>query len=154
MRYVLSIKFRYCSINGILSGFRQQRIKWDALYGDYAVDLHGFHLSTAQFVLRYVFGLRLNDLLEMMDDDNDLVIIVGKGKHSGQQKGGVLKEFIVNELKSFDPPIECDKQSKDSGTILIEKAKLKPFLVGNAADSLLWCFKDWFLKEVVDDGWL
>ena len=126
--------------------------KWDALYGDYAIDLHGFHPSTAQFVLRYVFGLKLQELLEMMDDDNALVIIVGKGKHSGEQKGGVLKEFIKNELKSFDPPIECDKQSQDSGTILIEKAKLQPFLVDNVADSLLWSFHGWFLKDIVDDG--
>ncbi len=128
---------------------------FDELYGDHALDLHGFHPSTAQFILRYVFALKLEELLSTMDESNDFVIIVGKGKHSGNKKG-ILKQFVVNELLSFEPQIECNKWSKDGGQIVIEKTRLKPYCLKDNVNEylkakLMYPSNDWFLKDVVDD---
>merc|ERR1711972_729845 len=97
--------------------------KFDAQSGDLAFDVHGFHPATAQFLLRYVIGWRLRELLGRMDEANDFVIIVGRGKHSG--KGGVLRQCILDELASLEPPIVCKKNSKDDGTLLIDKAQFE-----------------------------
>ena len=127
--------------------------KFDNLYGDNALDLHGFHQSTAQFILRYVIGYKLKELLSIMDESNDFVIIVGKGKHSGDNKG-ILKQFIMNELSSFDPPIKYKKYSKDAGTILINKSHLKHYIVtekNKLTEILTTPSNDWFLRDVVDE---
>eukprot|EP01084_Bolivina_argentea_P167463 290628_1 len=87
---------------------------FDGVNGDNALDLHGFYPPTAQFILRYVFVFKLNELLLTMDESNDFIIITGKGKHTSKKKG-ILKQIVMDELLSFDPPMKFKNMAKDTG---------------------------------------
>eukprot|EP01083_Nonionella_stella_P040874 110837_1 len=97
--------------------------------GPMCIDLHLFTLSEAQFIVRYLFGFKLN---QIMDETRDctLGIIVGKGKHShGQSTNNAnLRTFIMDELLSWNPPIRCQIDSQNKGKLVVPKVELIPYL--------------------------
>ena len=76
------------------------------------IDLHCFEPWIAQFVVRYVFGYKLKEVLGGRDE---LSIITGVGKHTlGMEHGqGYLYNFILNELSTWNPPIVLEKGEND-----------------------------------------
>eukprot|EP01084_Bolivina_argentea_P042533 78419_1 len=90
-----------------------------------SIDLHGFQLVEAQFVIRYLFAYKLNELMELNNNNNKINIIVGKGKHaSGEQnEKGILREFIIDEFLSWDPPIKTIVAGYNNGLLLIDKVE-------------------------------
>ena len=93
-----------------------------------AMDLHGFSVWTAQFLIRYVFAVELSEFIKTKDEC--LRIIVGKGKHRAGKGNNArrLGEFIESELASWNPPIKAHTFGYDPGTIVIRKDQLSEYL--------------------------
>ena len=116
-----------------------------------SIDFHHFEHLAVQFMLRYVIGYKLDEL--DFNENNDLAIIVGKGKHS--QKGGIeqsysIKQFVIDELKKFDPPILPRIDHSNKGRIFISRDQLIPYLSTNtnyAVDKLTKPSDDWYLHD-------
>eukprot|EP01083_Nonionella_stella_P095092 266892_1 len=98
----------------------------------YIIDFHAFQASQVQFIIRYLIGFELDKLLKILIDD-ELVIVVGLRRHSGERKTkrkGGLKVFLKSELKSWNPPINC-YENKIPGRVNIHKSDLLPYLNKN-----------------------
>eukprot|EP01084_Bolivina_argentea_P144946 254202_1 len=96
--------------------------------GTLCIDLHLYSIKQAQFIIRYLFGFKLNEIVTM--DDNELVIIVGVGKHSPGHgdSNGVLRQCIMEELLSWNPPVHCDFCRQNKGALVICKTDLMHYL--------------------------
>ena len=95
------------------------------------IDLHMFSLTQARFILRYLFGFRLNEL--MKDDMDELIIVTGKGIHTPGDKGkdgmnGRMRQFVITELESWSPFISCRICKENKGTVAIKRDSLLPYL--------------------------
>lgn len=113
------------------------------------VDLHCFQPWTAQFVIRYVIGIKLRDTLS---SDGRLRVIVGTGKHregKGRNKAK-LRDFIVKELSSWDPPVAAHSPQTNRGKLVIEKKDLEPYLQSErnyARQKLTEPSSDWYVPQ-------
>eukprot|EP01084_Bolivina_argentea_P254148 427176_1 len=93
------------------------------------IELHMFQKWHAQFILRYLFGLKITEIMNILNQ-NKLFIVVGKGKHAKGKtnQSGQMKQFVINELKSWNPPIHCQEHKINAGLIWIDKDELIPYL--------------------------
>ncbi len=93
------------------------------------IDLHLLDFVDAQFILRYVFAYKLDEILK--DGQDRLCIITGKGKHTWTEGKGTMQgsmyKFIAKELASWDPPIIVPDTS-GSGRIEVYKHQLDGYL--------------------------
>lgn len=89
--------------------------------GEILIDLHGFQFIEIQFILLYIFGYKLQEW--NVDDIYYLKLIVGKRSHSLNATKG-LKEFVIEQLSTYNPPILCDKDERNEGVLLIHKDQL------------------------------
>lgn len=95
------------------------------------IDIHGFQWIENQFILRYLFTFKLDEILKSIDYDGKISIIVGVGK-------GKLKKLVMEELKSWDPSIACKECEENKGKIIIEEYEVKKYECDdNHAKSLL-----------------
>eukprot|EP01084_Bolivina_argentea_P289677 497470_1 len=113
------------------------------------IDLHGYNLLEAQFLLRLVFGFRLKDILTT--DAEMLTVIVGKGHHAKRSElKGNLRDFIMEELMKYEPSIGCMIDEDNSGRLLITKDQYLPYLkdeMNCAKHKLLHLSDDWFSPD-------
>ena len=113
------------------------------------IDLHCFVPLQAQFILRYVFGLKINELLI----GEEVCIITGIGKHaSSEENKGKLREFVVNELLSYEPPIRCTVHKNNPGRLLLNNSDVRHY----RKNKQNYCWQkinnpsnDWKLDEVL-----
>lgn len=141
-----------------------QRIRFRkrcALTGKMAVDLHGFDKTTAQFVLRYLMAFELSDsrkYAEWMDHhgvlDGYLVILCGKGLHSMGRPNhrGHLREFVMEELLRFDPPIRSEIDPDNTGQIKVHRSELIEYMkcdgeINYAMHRLAVPSEDWYITD-------
>ena len=95
------------------------------------IDLHMYSLTQAKFILRYLFGFKLNEL--MKDDMEELIIVTGKGIHTPGDRGkraigGRMRQFVMTELGSWSPLISCEICKENKGTVVIKRDSLLPYL--------------------------
>merc|ERR1712087_375482 len=95
------------------------------------IDFHGYQSKEAQFVIRYVFGFKVDYLKECCEQYGNIQIIVGKGNGfmaiMNEREGGVLKDFLIKELKSWNPPINCHVDASNTGRLIIEASDIEPY---------------------------
>ena len=123
---------------------------YDKVFQRYIIDLHRFQLWQAQFIMRYLIGLKCKELIESSLFDDKLWIIVGKGKHTdGGDREGKLMEFIATDLLSWNPPIYCEIYKPNPGCIYIEKRRLVPYLAEDnfARGRLTELSDDWYYAD-------
>ncbi len=94
------------------------------------IDFHFFTLTQAQFILRYLFGFKLNELVK--DDQDELFIVVGQGIHTpGDKKDGNrgrMRELVIKELESWIPFVTCRICKENKGMLAIKRDSLLPYL--------------------------
>ena len=94
-----------------------------------SIDLHVNDLTDAQFIIRYIFAYKLNDIIQK--DQDYVCIVTGKGRHTwtkGKGTGqGAMQKFIIQELLSWDPPINAETRW-NGGRIWIHKKYFQPYL--------------------------
>eukprot|EP01083_Nonionella_stella_P021663 60024_1 len=121
--------------------------------GNTAIDLHLFTKTQAQFVLRYLIGFKLKDIMAVTKN-RQIIIITGKGK--GTEGDGnlqhSLKRFIEDELLTYQPTINCMSSNKenDSGILIVKKSTLLLHLQidpNYAKQKLLTPSKDWYWDD-------
>lgn len=108
----------------------ENRIKYLKYYQDldiFAIDLHDFGPVSAKFVLSYCIQYKLKELIK---DKDTLIIIVGKGLHTQGKKNKhcMMREFVINELLTYTPPINCKQDTNNKGRLFIQKNELLPYL--------------------------
>ena len=102
--------------------------KYKEAEGGFVVDLHQFPSQrAASFVLQYCVSHKLDDLAP---NGQDLRIVVGQGLHSKRtsNKKGVMAQFVVNELLSYDPPIESSLVEDNKGMLIVPRSSLIPHI--------------------------
>eukprot|EP01083_Nonionella_stella_P014860 41614_1 len=131
--------------------------------GKLRVDLHGYQKSEAQFILRYLIGFVLNDKRkyeEWIHNDrglNDyLVILTGKGRHSSGKSNleANLREFMMEELMSYDPPIKSEIDARNTGQIKIHKSHLKAYCEDEGKSNGQMNYAMQRLTLASDDWWM
>ena len=80
-----------------------------------AIDLHEYTYTCAQFILRYMFYYRFN---EMKNRHKKLDIIVGKGQ-------SLMKQFVINEIESWNSVLIPQNDTNNTGRLLIPLNQLK-----------------------------
>eukprot|EP01083_Nonionella_stella_P058831 154042_1 len=109
------------------------------------IDLHHFPKIEAQFILRYIIGFELKDLLSESDA---LYLIVGYGKHAVKREQ--LKQFVIQDLLRYDPPIAATSDPTNAGRLVIEKCELSPYLnneMNYAKQRLTNPSNDWYWDD-------
>ena len=89
---------------------------------EHVIALHFFDLLQIRFVLRYVIG-------NIKDIDRGLVLIVEAGGQS-------VKDFVIEELLKYRPPIHCKEDPNNSGLLLVSRQELRKYF--GRAESV-WC---------------
>merc|ERR1712228_782080 len=86
------------------------------------IDLHGYQSTDAQFVIRYVFGFKNDYLMQCCRQHGNVKIIVGKGNHSvgSTNERGSLKDFLIHEFESWNPPIRASIDEANTGRLVID----------------------------------
>ena len=107
--------------------------RYDAEFESDVIDLHTFQPWQAQFIIRYLIGFECGNTMETLLKDDKVCFIVGIGIHTkgNANRKGKLREFVINELKSWDAPISCQIEKSDQGRIYIHKNDLLPYLQEN-----------------------
>eukprot|EP01083_Nonionella_stella_P172130 589755_1 len=129
-----------------LVGYEQ----YDAQNKKRVIDLHVFQPWDAQFILRYLFGFKLKDVLG--ESDERLGIVCGKGKHTqggGNNQGG-LQQFVQNELGRWNPPIFVKQDKINKGMVWIQRSELTAYLEGDmnfAKEKLMNVSNDWYYGD-------
>ena len=123
--------------------------KYEASLKKYVIDLHLCQLSEAQFLMRYIVATQLKRMLTFSNDG--LWVVVGKGKHTpGERKNKFrLRQFIIDELLSWDPPIKCSIH-KTKGMLFIDKEYLLPYTQNDmnyAREKLTIGSDDWYVHN-------
>ena len=114
------------------------------------VDLHAFQLYSAQFLIRYIIGVKLKGFEGVGEDG--LVIILGKGNHGegeGNRKGR-LRNFVMEEMLSWYPPVQARVCEENTGRLCVDGKELRPYLENemNYARRLLTeASNDWFYED-------
>ena len=93
------------------------------------INVHFADILEAQFVIRYLFGYRLEEVMDNGDDEV-IWILVGKGKHSkgmGRNQGK-MRQFVIKELSNWNPPLECKPHPFNHGLLSVDKRQLTPYL--------------------------
>ena len=83
------------------------------------MDFHEYSKILTQFILRYIFGFKIKDILS----NDDLKIICGKNKNNENS----LKQFILNEINSWNYNIIIENDPTNSGCIIIPKQNIIHF---------------------------
>ena len=115
----------------------------------FTIDVHCFNHLQVQFLLRYIIGFQLHEF--DLDERNGLDLIVGKSKHGikGLDTKYSLKDFVMDDLLKYDPPIKCELHS-NSGLLFIPKDQLLPYLSDDANYAKLKLTvpsNDWYLTD-------
>eukprot|EP01084_Bolivina_argentea_P014932 27931_1 len=108
------------------------------------IDLHLCQLLDAQFILRYVIGYKLNELLKTQ---RNLHLVVGSGKHGS----GTLRGFVITELLSYDPPIAAKPHEWDKAVLVVSLKDLQSYLKNKSNIARLRLnipSNDWFLDRL------
>ncbi len=89
----------------------------------WTVDLHGYSSSVAKGAVLSALSL-IKDETEETDIVKNMIIITGRGKHSGGSKS-LLKPVLQSWLRScFDPPLQAAELSENPGRLIISKELL------------------------------
>eukprot|EP01083_Nonionella_stella_P074228 201281_1 len=92
------------------------------LANDNVIDLHLFELLQVQFILRYIIA-------NITHTHRDLILIVGTGKHNAYSNNKEsVKQFVMNELLTFAPPLQCTITPHNKGQLRIDKTQLIPYM--------------------------
>eukprot|EP01084_Bolivina_argentea_P204135 348563_1 len=87
------------------------------------IDLYRFELIQVQFILRYVIG-------NIKDNNKDLLFNVGMSKHNFSDTNNMLKlkQFVIKELLTYEPPIRCKKEKNNEGRLCVNKEELASYV--------------------------
>merc|ERR1712129_554434 len=111
--------------------------RFDDGIGACVIDLYSFELWTAQYIVRYLFGFRYEELSEMMIDDTLWIVT-----------GWKLKDFLIEELQSWTAPILCTASEQMLG---IDKDYVLPYLNDNNCAKQMFdgtlSSVDWFYED-------
>eukprot|EP00483_Globobulimina_turgida_P006094 UN06104 len=114
---------------------------------EWVIDLHCFVPLQAQFILRYILGFKINDLSDKVS------IITGVGKHaSSKEQSGKLQQFVINELMSYKPPINCTIDAANYGVLLLNITDLEYYRnnkMNYIRKKIMYASKDWALGDFV-----
>eukprot|EP01083_Nonionella_stella_P146595 461284_1 len=121
--------------------------QYDAKNKNTLIDLHCFNKWNAQFILRYVFGFKLKDILKTGDEK--LYIICGKGKHTegDGNNHGRLQQFIQDELSQWKPSIASRQDETNKGRLVIDRSELTAYLeedINCAKEKLMNLSSEWY----------
>ena len=114
----------------VFEGLMEQQLigylVFDGNVGKMVIDLHGLRLVEAQFVLRYLFRHRLDEVARSCDGDGNVYMVVGRGKHSPgmDHEKGRLRQFVIEELASWSTPIAATVSPYNRGVVLIQKSEM------------------------------
>ena len=114
------------------------------------IDVHSLHHIHVQFLLRYIIGCKLHEF--DLDHADGLSIIVGKDRYSkiaGIEYKYNIKQFVRDELLTFEPSIKCKVDSSNAGRLIIPKTDLLPYIdnIDNCArNKLTNVSNDWYLQ--------
>ena len=136
-----------------LIGYRACHKEWN---NDYMlINFRMFLPLQVQFILRYLFAYKIDQVLNSVTGDSDHVVIVvgtGKGNAYKQDDGSAssLSSFVQHELSSWDPPIKSSISEKNPGLLLINKQELIQYFdhkhhINFARQKLINPSKDWQL---------
>ena len=92
----------------------------------YLIDLHCYYPWEAQFILRYILAFEIDNILKQNEkyNQNVLSIIVGSGKHNKYKNKFRLRDFIINDLFSYEPAIKANINKDNEGRIDINHSEL------------------------------
>ena len=92
------------------------------------VDLHCFDHLQSQFLLRYIIGYKLKNLIWINKMTCVLLLVKEKHNNAGITSRYSLKEFVKKELQKFEPPIHVEPHWTNLGIWIIPKKQLLPYL--------------------------
>ena len=125
--------------------------KQPSAYDDgFLISFRMFLPSQAQFILRYLFAFKMQEILDSVlkgSQDDRIRFMVGKGK-AKLDKQSVLAPFIMKELRSWKPPINSYVDTRNSGLLVIDKKELIPYCdnkMNFAKQMLINPSSDWFI---------
>ena len=107
----------------LVSENRIEYMKYCEDLSAFVIDLHEFGCVSAKFVLSYCIKYKLKQL---MDGKDALVVVCGQGLHSegSTNKQGVMREFVMNDLLTYKPPIHCTLDVHNKGRLIIHRNEL------------------------------
>ena len=129
-----------------LIGYKQPNVYKDG----FLISFRMFVPSQAQFILRYLFAFKMQEILNSVvkgSQDEQIRLMVGKGK-AKLDKQSVLAPFIMKELRSWNPPINSSVDTRNSGLLVIDKKELIPYCnneMNFAKQILINPSSDWYI---------
>ena len=81
------------------------------------IDLHEYTHISAQFILRYLFHYDFHDIIQ---NNQDLIIIVGKSIASTS-----LKQFVIKEINSWNSALVPINDNQNEGRVIIPNQSLR-----------------------------
>mmetsp|Transcript_52603 Transcript_52603/g.83784 ORF Transcript_52603/g.83784 Transcript_52603/m.83784 type:complete len:564 (+) Transcript_52603:64-1755(+) len=93
------------------------------------IDVHGVYRrkEMVRFVLRYIFQFEHRFLKEQLDLNQDIVVLCGRGAHSGIGVMGTAQTLVEHELLSWNPPIRCTVHSNYGECLVLNKEDVRRF---------------------------
>ena len=105
---------------------------------DQKVNVHHYSHEECRFVLRYFFAFYSRNQIERQFPKFNIAIVSGKATHSGQiakRAGETLQNTVIDELKSWNPPIYTEIDSSNKGVLICNANQVKSFFKANPIGS-------------------